>query len=69
MNGFYPEHWQEPRIESRGEAQQRLANWICNVLRGWPIFMTIHNFEQQGLAQFLGAVARRWPVTARWGMR
>lgn len=67
MTGFYPPHWQHHRVEAKGEAQQRLANWLCNFLRGWPLFMTVHNFEQQGLAQFLGAVNRKWPAIGKWG--
>lgn len=65
-DGFYPAGWEQPRVESKGEAQQRLANWICNVLRGWPFFMVIHQYEQDSFAKFLAAVVRRWPGVGKW---
>lgn len=57
----------QPRRESKGEAQIRLASWICGVLRGWPFKMKISFFEEDGLADFLGAVNRKWPAVGRWG--
>jgi hypothetical protein len=68
--GFYPAGFNpylEQRDESRGEAQVRLASWVCGVLRGWPLRMNVYNFEEQGLAKFLGAINRRWPAVGKWG--
>jgi hypothetical protein len=58
---------EQPRAESKGEAQVRLASWICNVLRGWPLKVTVYDFEEESLAKFLGAINRRWPVVGKWG--
>ena len=57
----------QPRDESKGEAQVRLASWICNVLRGWPFKMIIYRFEEEGLASFIGCVNRKWPSAGKWG--
>jgi hypothetical protein len=56
----------KPRVESKGEAQIRWAALIANLLRGWPFSLTIHKFEEEGLASFMGSVIRRWPYFATW---
>jgi hypothetical protein len=55
---------EQPRVESRGEAQVRLASWVTSVLRIFRV--KPYPSEEQALALFLACIIRRWPVFSKW---
>lgn len=59
-----PNPYLEPRDESPGEAQQRLAAWLILVAGIFKV--KFHPFEREGLAKALGPFIRRWPKLAKW---
>lgn len=55
---------EEPREESPGEAQVRLASWV-KILVGF-FGVRFRPFEEEALAKALGPFIRRWPGIAEW---
>ena len=55
---------QQPRIESVGEAQVRLASWIKSALMLFRV--KLYPFEEEALAKVMGAFIRRWPRLGKW---
>jgi hypothetical protein len=59
-----PGFGQEPRNESPGEAQVRLASWLIDVAGIFKVHF--YPFEQTALAKAVGPFIRRWPALAKW---
>jgi hypothetical protein len=55
---------EQPRVESKGEAQIRLASWVIAVLRLFRV--KPYPKEEEHLAFFLACIIRRWPYFAQW---
>jgi hypothetical protein len=54
----------QPRDESPGEAQVRLASWFKAVLKAFGV--SLYPFEEEALAKVCGAIIRRWPRMGKW---
>lgn len=52
------------RVESKGEAQVRLASWFKALFALFRIRLYAH--EEEALATVMGALIRRWPRLGRW---
>jgi hypothetical protein len=64
--GFGPT-LEEPREESPGEAQVRLAEWFVTLVGFFGI--RYYPFEREAQAKAIGPWIRRWPRLAKFGMK
>lgn len=55
---------EEPRKESPGEAQQRVASWFLDIWRTFGVKFT--ETHQQAAAVLAGPFLKRWPWLAKW---
>jgi hypothetical protein len=62
---------EQPREESVGEAQYRLADWTIIALGAIGLGKPprFYPFERDGLAKAWGPVLRRWPWLKTWAMK
>lgn len=67
MSDFYSSQipgGDQPRVESKGEANQRLASWIVLALGVFGV--RFYEFEREALAKAVGGIVRRWPSVGKW---
>lgn len=59
-----PAPFHEDRIESPGEAQQRLGSWWLDIWRAFGV--EFNESHQQAAAVLAGPYLKRWPILKKW---
>jgi hypothetical protein len=59
-----PNPYADPRQESPGEAQMRLASWFKALFA--LLGVRLYRFEEEALAKVMGAFIRKWPALGKW---
>lgn len=63
MTDFVPP-FQPARPESVGEAQQRLASYISDLVKLDNIYLT--EGEREAVGKVIGVLFRKWPILREW---
>ena len=56
----------EPRKESPGEAQRRVASWFLSIWQAYPMSLKFNSKHHDAAAILAGPFIKRWPFIGTW---